>query len=142
MTYAPTVEYLRTTALAAGAKSFWHGKQATQSINYAAPFPQAHLFLMPAPIVGVNVQYRLVMCFYGADQHENAANIADPEVADQTLAIQDEMDRLSQAFIAQLREDDEFDLSEQIDRAPVLREGSQIGTGFLLTLTLTTRALC
>jgi hypothetical protein len=49
MTYAETVRYIKAHALAVGAGSFWHGKEAQQSINYNAPFPQAHLFLMPAP---------------------------------------------------------------------------------------------
>lgn len=142
MTYAPTVAYLQAAALAAGCQSFWHGKQATQSINYNAPFPQAHLFLMPAPIVGPNVAYRVNMCFYGADTYESPANLADPAATDASFLIQDAMDVLSQAFIGLLRESGDFELSEQIDRAPVLREGSQIGTGFFLSFTLTARALC
>ena len=42
MTSGPTVKHLEALALEAGAASFWHGKQATQSVNYNAPFPQAH----------------------------------------------------------------------------------------------------
>lgn len=141
MTYKPTVDYLREQALEAGALSFWHGKQATQSINYNAEFPQAHLFLMPAPIVGANVEYQVVTCFYGKDELENDPNLA-AGAANQSLAIQDEMDQLSQAFIRLLRESEDFDLSERIDRGPVLREGSQIGTGFLVSFTLTCRAQC
>lgn len=132
MTYAPTIDYLQTTALGAGAASFWYGKQQTQSINYAAPFPQAHLFLLPAPLVGANVQYRIVMAFYGKDEHENGS--AD------SITLQDEMDVLTQQFIANLRDDGQFDVSEQVDRAPALREGAQIGTGFVISFTLTARA--
>lgn len=143
MTYAPTVRYLEATALAAGAKSFWFGAQAQQDINYNAAFPQALLFLLPAPLVGENVAYQVVLQFVGNDQHENAYNLAEPATAGESLAIQDKMDVLSQRFIGLLRdEDSDFDLSERIDRAPVLRKGAGIGTGFVLSFTLTTRAQC
>lgn len=134
MTYAPTVNYLREQALAAGAASFWHGKQQTQSINYNASFPQAHLFLLPAPLIGQLVAYEVRMAFYGPDELEG-----DGETA---LPIQDDMDRLSQAFVDRLREDARFDVSERIDRAPLLREGAQVGTGFFISFTLTGPALC
>lgn len=150
MTYAPTVAYLKATALAAGAKSFWHGKQGTQSVNYDAAFPQAHLFLMPANIVGSNVEYPVVMCFYGPDSYESPSDLSqvDPTTAqlaaDASLRIQDNMDKLSQEFILALREDEDtvFEVSDRVDRGPVLRQGSQIGTGFLVSFTLTGPALC
>lgn len=135
MTYAPTVRYLRDMALAAGAASFWHGKEAQQSINYNAPFPQAHLFLMPAPLNGPNVQYPVRMCWYGKDEHENAIN------SEVMLAIQDEQDQLTQAFVQALRDDEQFDVSEEVQRIPVAREGAQIGTGFFISFVLTARAL-
>jgi hypothetical protein len=136
MTYAPTVRYLEAQALAAGAGSFWHGKEAQQAINYNAEFPQAHLFLMPAPLSGENVQYPVRMCWYGKDEHENGDNSAA------MLLIQDEQDQLTQAFIAALREDGQFDVSDQVQRIPVAREGAQIGTGFFISFTLTARAQC
>lgn len=150
MTYAPTVRYLEALAKAAGAASFWHGQQGTQSVNYNAPFPQAHLFLMPANLSGANVEYPVIMTFYGADAYESPANLAEVDpataqtAADASLLIQDAMDVLSQKFIGLLRDDEDepFDVSERIDRGPVLRQGSQIGTGFLVSFTLTTRALC
>lgn len=144
MTYAPTVRYLEAQALEAGCASFWFGPQANQDINYNAPFPQALLFLMPAPLIGPNVSYQVLLQFVGNDQHENAANLADATAATQSLAIQDAMDVLSQQFLARLRDDEDalFDLPERIDRAPVLRKGSSIGTGFLLSFTLTGRARC
>jgi hypothetical protein len=141
MTYAQAVRYLETQAKAAGAASFWFGAQVNQDINYNAPFPQALLFLMPAPLVGANVQYQVTLQFVGNDQHEYAANLADPTVAGQSLDIQDEMDVLSQRFISGLKEDDQFDLPERIDRGAVLRKGTSIGTGFLLSFTLTGRSL-
>jgi hypothetical protein len=134
MTYAPTVRYLKEQALAAGAGSFWHGKEAQQSINYNAPFPQAHLFLMPAPLSGANVQYPVRMCWYGKDEHENGDN------TDAMLAIQDEQDILTQVFIEALREDGQFDVSAEVQRLPVAREGAQIGTGFFISFILTARA--
>jgi hypothetical protein len=134
MTYAPTVSYLKEQALAAGAGSFWHGKEAQQSINYNAPFPQAHLFLMPAPLNGVNVQYPVRMCWYGKDEHENGDN------TDVLLQIQDEQDILTQLFIEALREDGQFDVSEEVQRIPVAREGAQIGTGFFISFVLSARA--
>lgn len=140
MTYGATVRYLGTQAKAAGAASFWFGPMANQDINYNAPFPQALLFLMPAPLVGANVQYQVTLQFVGKDEQENAANLANAATVGESLAIQDAMDVLSQAFISELQEDGEFDISERIDRAPVLRKGSSIGTGFLLSFTLTARS--
>jgi hypothetical protein len=140
MTYAPTVRYLQTHALAVGAGSFWHGKEAQQNINYNAPFPQVHLFLMPAPLNGANVTYPVRLCFYGKDEHENALNLANESSADNSLKIQDAMDLLSQQFVGALRDDDEFDVSEEVQRMPVLRDGAQIGTGFFVSFTLTIRA--
>jgi hypothetical protein len=137
MTYAQTVRYLKAQALAIGAGSFWHGKEAQQSINYNAQFPQAHLFLMPAPLDGDKVQYPVRMCWYGKDEHENSDN------SEELLDIQDEQDRLTQEFIAALREDEQFDISETVQRIPVAREGAQIGTGFFISFVLTARAaLC
>lgn len=135
MTYAPTVAYLRTTALAAGAKSFWHGKQATQSINYDAQFPQAHLFLMPDELDESSVDRRIRMCFYGKDELENG---------DESIGIIDDMDRLSQAFVRMLRDDEEgiYEVKGSVSRGAVWREGSQIGTGYFITFTLTSSALC
>jgi hypothetical protein len=134
MTYAQTVRYLEKLALRAGAESFWHGKEAQQNINYNAPFPQAHLFLMPAPLSGDNVQYPVRMCWYGKDEHENGDN------SEAMLVIQDAMDLLTQEFIAALREDEEFDVSAQVQRLPVAREGAQIGTGFFISFVLTVQA--
>jgi hypothetical protein len=142
MTYAATVRYLQTQALATGAASFWFGKEAQKNINYNAPFPQVHLFLMPAPLDGPNVSYPVRLCFYGKDEHENAANLADESQPDNSLDIQDAMDLLSQQFLQGLREDEDsdFDVSEQVQRIPALREGAGIGTGFFISFTLTTRA--
>jgi hypothetical protein len=134
MTYAATVRYLQAQALAAGAASFWHGKEAQKDINYNAEFPQAHLFLMPAPLTGDDVQYPVRMCFYGKDEHENGNN------SEEMLAIQEAMDLLTQEFIAALREDGEFDVSEQVQRIPVAREGAQVGTGFFISFVLTIQA--
>jgi hypothetical protein len=136
MTYAETVRYLKAQALAVGAGSFWHGKEAQQSINYNAQFPQAHLFLMPAPLDGDNVQYPVRMCWYGKDEHENGDN------SEELLDIQEEQDRLTQEFISALREDGQFDVSEKVQRIPVAREGAQIGTGFFISFVLTAPALC
>ncbi|MDO7888162.1 hypothetical protein [Hymenobacter cheonanensis] len=142
MTYAPTVHYLKRIALATGAGSFWFGKEAQKDINYNAAFPQVHLFLMPAPLSGANVSYPVRLCFYGQDAQENALNLADQASPDNSLAIQDAMDLLSQQFVAALRDDEEevFDVSDEVQRIPVLREGAQIGTGFFVSFTLTTRA--
>jgi hypothetical protein len=134
MTYAQTVRYLKTQALAVGAGSFWHGKEAQKDINYDAPFPQAHLFLMPAPLKGYNVIYPVRMCFFGKDEHENGDN------SEASLDIQDEQDLLTQQFVDALREDGKFDVSEDVQRLPALRDGSQIGTGFFISFTLTARA--
>ncbi|GAA4362116.1 hypothetical protein GCM10023185_29730 [Hymenobacter saemangeumensis] len=136
MTYADTVKHLEAVALAVGAGSFWHGPKTNQNINYDAAFPQVHLFLLPAPLEGENVVYQPTLCFYGKDLHEHAANLVDEAAVGQSLDIQNAMDILSQQFINALREAGRFELSERIDRAPVLRKGSTIGTGFLCSFTL------
>lgn len=140
MTYAATVQHLEACARAAGAASFWFGPRTNQNINYNAAFPQAHLFLLPAPIIGDNVSYQPTLVFYGKDGHENAHNLADDTALAQSLAIQEAMDILSRHFIRELREAERFDVSERIERAPVLRQGSTIGTGFVVSLTLTAPA--
>lgn len=146
MTYAATVKHLKACATKAGAASFWFGPQTNQNINYDAPFPQAHLFLMPAPLVGDNVAYQCTLCFYGKDAHENAANLLpdqpapSAEAITQSLAIQGAMDELTQHFVRELRDAELFDVSERIERTPVLRKGSGIGTGFVVSLTLTAPA--
>ena len=134
MTYKPTVELLKAMALAAGAGSFWHGPKTNENIDYNAAFPQVHLFLMPAPLVGTGVAYQVTMCFYGKDKHENGG--------DDSIDIQDAMDLLSQQFIAQLRDTDSVEVSARVDRAPVLRKGAAIGTGFLCSFTLNALAEC
>jgi hypothetical protein len=140
MTYAATVRYLKEQALAAGAGSFWHGKEAQKDINYNAAFPQVHLFLMPAPIDGPNVIYPVRLCFYGKDEHENSTEVTAEASADNSLDIQDAMDLLSQKFVAGLRDDDEFEVSKDVQRIPALRDGAQIGTGFFISFTLSIRA--
>jgi hypothetical protein len=142
MTYAQTVRYLKAQALAAGAGSFWHGKEAQKDINYNAPFPQVHLFLMPAPLNGANVTYPVRLCFYGKDEHENATDVTAQASPDNSLDIQDAMDLLSQKFLQALRDDEDepFDVGEEVQRIPALRDGAQIGTGFFISFTLSARA--
>jgi len=132
MTYADTVAYLEAQALGVGAASFWHGPQTNQDINYAEPFPQVDLYLLPAPLVGPNVVYQVNMSFNALDQHENGG----PD----TLGLQGAMDVLSQQFIAALREDEQFDVSERVERAPQYRKGARVATGFFISFTLTARA--
>ncbi|RPD45822.1 hypothetical protein DNI29_16870 [Hymenobacter sediminis] len=58
MTHAEIVAYLETQA----------------NINYNAPFPQAHLFLMPSRLKGSSITTQEAMCFYGKDEHENGSD--------------------------------------------------------------------
>ncbi len=134
MTYAEVVKYLEKIALATGAGSFWHGPKTNENIDYNSPFPQVHLFLLPAPLVGNKVEYQPAMCFYGKDLHENGG----PD----SLKIQDAMDRLSQEFMSELRDDNKLDVSNRVDRVPVYRKGAAIGTGFLCSFTLTGFGIC
>ena len=135
MTYAPTVAYLQAQALEAGAASFWHGKQATQSINYNAPFPQADLLLLNPNLdtASGNVAYDAVVYFYGKDEHENDGT--------DSVAVLDDIDHLTQRFVQLLVDSEDFDLAPQVRRQPLYREGSMIGTGFALLFTLTARSL-
>lgn len=135
MTHSQIVAYLETQATAAGVASFWTGKKAQADINYNAPFPQAHHFLMPSKIKGGHIIYQVMMGFYGKDEHENGT--AD------TVAIQDEMDLLTQRFFALLAEEVNPELmQEESSRTPAVRVGAIVGTGFIINFELATLALC
>ncbi|TGD82864.1 hypothetical protein [Hymenobacter wooponensis] len=137
MTHAEIVAYLEAQALAAGAASFWHGKQAQADINYNAAFPQAHLFLMPSRIKGNTITTQVAMCFYGKDEHENGS--AD------SVFIQDAMDKLTQKFHGLLASEEDADVAlvdDAMDRTPVLRKGAAIGTGYLVNFTLHSLVVC
>jgi hypothetical protein len=101
-----------------------------------------HLFLMPAPLNGANVTYPVRLCFYGKDEHENATDVTAQASPDNSLDIQDAMDLLSQKFLQALRDDEDepFDVGEEVQRIPALRDGAQIGTGFFISFTLSARA--
>ena len=133
MTYAQLVAYLEAQALEAGAATFWHGKKTALDINYNAAFPQAHLFLVPSTLRAGRVVHRLNLCFYGKDKHESS----EAEV----VAIQDAMDRLTQQFVGLLEEDGQGMLSD-VERAPTVRQGAQIGTGYFISFTFSTLVLC
>lgn len=133
MTYKQVVDHIGEIALAAGAASFWYGKETAKDINYDAAFPQVYLFLVPSGISKGRVTNRVRMCFYGRDEQNSSS--------EQSLLVQDAMDVLSQQFIAALEEAGlgEF---EQVDRSPVLRQGSTIGTGFFVSFNFTTLGEC
>lgn len=133
MTHAEITTLLETLALEAGAASFWHGKQTSANLNYDAPFPQAHLFLMPSQIKGEVIRTQVAMCFYGKDEHENPGNLMDPVA----LGIQDEMDLLTQRFNRLVLHTGDVELAgDTMDRVPVLRQGAGIGTGYYVNFTL------
>ncbi|UOQ53065.1 hypothetical protein [Hymenobacter cellulosivorans] len=135
MTHADIVALLDALATEAGAKSFWHGKQAQADINYNTPFPQAHLFLMPSRIRGGRITTQVAMCFYGLDKHENGS--AD------SMHIQNEMDLLTQKFYGLFAEAASVELVDDVmDRVPVLRKGASIGTGYLVNFTLSSLVEC
>jgi hypothetical protein len=139
MNHQPLTDLLEATARAAGAASFWHGKQTSANLNYDAPFPQAHLFLMPSQLKGGYITTQCAMCFYGKDEHENPSNLADP----QALAIQNEMDLLTQRFYQLVRELPGVELlGDEMQRVPTLRNGAGIGTGYFVNFTLTHTAQC
>ena len=133
MTYQKVVAYLEEQARAVGAASFWHGKETAQDINYAAPFPQVYLFLMPSTLRKGRVISKVRMLFFGNDEHGSST--------EESVAIQDAMDALTQQFIAALEEDAVGEVGD-VDRGPVARKGSTIGTGFLIGFTFTTKGVC
>lgn len=137
MTHSEIVAYLEAQATAAGAASFWHGKQAQADINYNAKFPQAHLFLMPSRIKGNAIQTQVAMCFYGKDSHEGGSV--------DSIFIQDEMDKLTQRLHQLLSAQEEEDIElvdSMMERTPVLRKGASIGTGYLINFTLSSLVVC
>jgi hypothetical protein len=143
MTHAELTYLLEDLALNAGAQSFWYGPQTNSSINYEAPFPQAHLFLMPSRIQGGNLQTQVALCFYAKDEHENAYLDTEEALVASSSQLQDEIDRLTQTFYQLLTERAEVELQgDTMDRVPVLRKGSQIGTGYLVNFTLNHSGLC
>ena len=133
MTYKNIVAHLQKQAEAVGAASFWHGKETAKDINYDAPFPQVYLFLMPSTIRKGKVISKVRMCFFGNDEHGSST--------EESVAIQDAMDVMTQRFITALEEESVGELGE-VDRGPVTRSGSTIGTGFFISFTFTTEALC
>lgn len=135
MTHSEIVAYLDAKATEAGAASFWHGKQAQANINYNAPFPQAHLFLMPSQLANGKATTDITMGFYGLDKHENGG----PD----SSGIQDEMDRLTQRFYALLAEEVNPELvGGKMSRTPAFRVGGIVGTGFVCSFSLATLPLC
>jgi hypothetical protein len=143
MTHAELTSLLEELSLHAGAASFWYGPQTNSSINYEAPFPQAHLFLMPSRIQGGNLQTQVALCFYAKDEHENAYLDTAEAIVASSNELQDEIDRLTQRFYHLLTERAEVELQgDTMDRVPVLRKGSQIGTGYLVNFTLHHVGLC
>lgn len=135
MTHSEIVAYLQEQSFAAGAASFWHGKQAQSDINYNAPFPQALLFLMPSKLRKGNVTVQCAMCFVGNDQHESGSA--------KSIAIVDAMDKLTQEFQTLLAEGEDMELVEEVmERAPVYRKGASIGTGYYVTFSLQTKMVC
>ncbi|WP_324671049.1 hypothetical protein [Hymenobacter sp. GOD-10R] len=129
MTHLELTDLLEMLALRAGAASFWHGKQTEADINYDAKFPQAHLFLMPSQLKAGNVTTQVAMAFYGHDNHENGSQ--------DSIKIQNEMDLLTQQFAALLEATPSIDVvDELINRSPVLRKGSGVGTGYFISFTL------
>lgn len=143
MTHAELTTLLQDLALQAGAASFWYGPQTNQSINYNAAFPQAHLFLMPSRLRAGRLQTQCTMCFYGKDEHENAYSNEEEAVVASSNLIQDQMDRLTQGFYQLFADLSDVELEgDTMDRAPVLRKGSQIGTGYVVSFTLHHLGLC
>ncbi|WP_400190678.1 hypothetical protein [Hymenobacter sp. B81] len=135
MNHQPLTDLLEELATAAGCASFWHGKRSAMNINYNEPFPQAHLFLMPSQLKGGAITTQVAMCFYGKDEHENGS--------EQSIAIQNEMDVLTQRFHAAFAEQDDVELvGDTMERVPVLRQGAGIGTGYFVNFTLTHLAQC
>jgi hypothetical protein len=143
MTHAALTDLLHDLALAAGAASFWYGPQTNSSLNYEAPFPQAHLFLMPSRIQGGKLQTQVTLCFYAKDEHENAYLDTEEALVATSNELQDNIDQLTQRFYQLLSERAEVELQgDTMDRVPVLRQGSQIGTGYLVNFTLNHLGLC
>jgi hypothetical protein len=132
MTYKQLVTHFKEQAQAAGCASFWYGKETAQDINYDAPFPQAYLFMMPSTIQKGKVVTRVRMLFIGNDAQDSSNA--------ESLDIQDAMDSLSQKFVAGLDEESAGEVGD-VDRGPVMRKGSTIGTGFLVAFTFSTIAL-
>lgn len=138
MTYAALVAELESLATEAGAASFWVGAKSN-GINYGSPFPQVEFFnTQPSALLEKTVQYSIGMGFYGMDAHENGG--------EQTLAIQSDMDTLTQRFVALLRESEEVELVDRpngaVLRTPTVRSGAKVGTGLFIDFVLNVAIEC
>jgi hypothetical protein len=136
MTYYELVRAIEDLALLAGCKSFWTGSKTQNGINYDEPFPMCEFYnTQPSQVMANVVRYSIGMGFYGKDEHENGG--------DQTLAIQSEMDTLTQRFILLLRDAEDFQvLGDSISRVPTIRQGTKIGTGLFIDFTLDVPLVC
>lgn len=138
MTYLALVAHLEALALEAGAASFWIGAKSN-GLNYNSPFPQVEFFnTQPSALLESSVQYSIGMGFYGQDAHENGGP--------QTLAIQSEMDALTQSFVRLLRDSEEVELQERpagaVARTPTVRSGAKVGTGLFIDFLLNVPLAC
>jgi hypothetical protein len=102
MTYSEVVALLEEVAQAAGAAGFYQGPKQAKGVAYDEPFPQAHLYLMPDVVKPNGITYSVGMGFFGKDEHENGG----PE----SVAIQNQMDLLTQAFYRLLLEQEDIEL--------------------------------
>lgn len=139
MTYAALVAALETLALEAGAASFWTGVKAAAGINYNQPFPMAELFILPSALLGeTTVQYSIGMGFYAKDLIEGGGPDA--------VALQSQMDELTQRFVRLVREHEDMELQERdgqpvVQRLPTVRTGTKVGTGLFIDFTINVAAL-
>lgn len=134
MNHAQVVAYLESAARAAGAASFWHGARANGNINYNAPFPQALLYHLPSKLTPRGIEYQVALCFVGKDEHENGG----PD----SVAITNAMDTVTQKLYFQILLEDDALTVENMERAPVQRQGAAIGTGYLVTFVLIVPRVC
>lgn len=139
MTYLALVTTIEALAREAGAASFWTGAKTANGINYDQPFPMCEFFnTQPSALLETTVQYSIGMGFYGKDEQENGG--------EQTLAIQSDMDELTQQFERLLRESEDFELVDRpggaVLRTPTIRNGSKIGTGLFIDFTLNVARVC
>lgn len=139
MTYAAFVAQLETLAKEAGAASFWTGVKAARGLNYDTAFPQAELFILPSVLLGeTTVQYSVGMGFYDNDTVEGGGANA--------VAIQSEMDELTQRFARLVRDYEDWELVSRapagdFSRLPTVRTGTQVGTGFFIDFTVNVLAI-
>ena len=83
---------------------------------------------------------------YFADYRSNATTYYLPSGETHAVALQSQMDELTQRFVRLVREHEDIELQERdgqpvVQRLPTVRTGTKVGTGLFIDFTINVAAL-